>query len=116
MAVVGDCRLFPVADRIRALAVLGLRQDASRGDVASAYRRLVRSHHPDTAGRTDEPVRVERFTAIVNAYRVLDRHPSPATGPSTPRTPRTTPVRVGRRAPLGSPPIVAGPTYFTPYT
>ncbi|WP_066944388.1 J domain-containing protein [Microtetraspora fusca] len=50
-------------------ATLGVPPDASRQQIASAYRRLVRTLHPDTG--TEGPEAGQRFTEVVAAYAVL---------------------------------------------
>ncbi len=47
--------------------VLGLVHGASAGEIRSAYRRLAKLHHPDTAGDRS----VQRFLAIQAAYEAL---------------------------------------------
>lgn len=63
-------------DRLAALAALGLGADASPRDIVSAYRRLARSSHPDTA---PELVAGPAFADIAAAYRFLtaDAHTTP---------------------------------------
>ena len=46
--------------------VLGVRTDATMGEIKDAHRRLAKRFHPDTAG--NDP---ERFLAIQEAYQVL---------------------------------------------
>ncbi|HVX47397.1 MAG TPA: DnaJ domain-containing protein [Mycobacteriales bacterium] len=48
--------------------ILGLDPDASDEEIATAYRRLLRQHHPDTSEDTAEPGRLEEILA---AYRIL---------------------------------------------
>jgi DnaJ-domain-containing protein 1 len=43
--------------------VLGVAPDASRADIEDAYRRLVKSTHPDAGGER------ERFLEVQGAYR-----------------------------------------------
>ncbi|MGW0565622.1 J domain-containing protein [Streptomyces sp. NPDC003016] len=60
-------------------AVLGVEPTASAGQIASAYRRLVRALHPDaspdtnpgTAPGSGEPAVDGRFTDVVAAYGTL---------------------------------------------
>src|SRR5262249_48451163 len=47
--------------------VLGLKADATTQDIRTAYRRLVRQHHPDVTGRSD----ALRFREIQLAYDTL---------------------------------------------
>jgi len=52
--------------------VLGLSPSASQADIASAYRRLLRQHHPDT--RTDQPTDPaadEHLQHVLTAYALL---------------------------------------------
>jgi DnaJ-domain-containing protein 1 len=42
--------------------VLGVRQDATKGEVVNAFRALARIHHPDTGGNADD------FKRIRDAY------------------------------------------------
>ena len=44
---------------------LGLKNNANRGEIKSAYRFLVKQHHPDAGGKK------ERFLAIQNAWEIL---------------------------------------------
>lgn len=56
------------------LATLGLGEDATPGEVASAYRRLAKDHHPDRFVEADETVRqhhADRMRDINRAYRSL---------------------------------------------
>lgn len=46
--------------------ILGVTEDATLGEVKSAYRRLVKEHHPDYSGREAEP-----FLRLQEAYAVL---------------------------------------------
>lgn len=58
-------------DEMRALAVLELDSDADFDAVRTAYRRLAKAHHPDTAPGDAEAA--ERFQAVQAAYEVLRR-------------------------------------------
>jgi hypothetical protein len=73
--------------------VLGVAQDATQEEIASAYHRLVRRYHPDTASCT-EP---DRFREVVAAYAVLrGQTPREPEQPTPPPTPRPGPaIRVG---------------------
>ncbi|MBW8802853.1 MAG: DnaJ domain-containing protein [Catenulisporales bacterium] len=94
--------------------LLGVTPDADAAQLSRAYRRLVRTLHPDTATAGSEAA-PERLTQVVAAYRILhdpaeraayDRarvrtvtHDDPGpTGPTGP-TPRT--IRVGPPIRLG---------------
>jgi curved DNA-binding protein CbpA len=97
--------------------VLGVNPDASRQDIARAYRRAVHDAHPDT--RPSDPQASARFQALTDAYDLLNdpdrradydrRHP--------PGPPDTTQRRPGSPAaasrPYG-PPIWAGPAHVEP--
>ena len=50
-------------------ALLGVRTDASAGEIRRAYRRLARRHHPDLNSRPDGPA---RFAELAHAYAVLN--------------------------------------------
>jgi curved DNA-binding protein CbpA len=55
--------------------ILGVEPRANPEVIRSAYRALVRSHHPDRHGDDDEParaVRHERIATITAAYRMLN--------------------------------------------
>src|ERR671916_653058 len=49
--------------------LLGLSRGASQEDIRTAYRSLVREHHPDT--NPGDPSAEERFKEIQQAYEVL---------------------------------------------
>ncbi|HET8789851.1 MAG TPA: DnaJ domain-containing protein [Modicisalibacter sp.] len=65
----------PPSDRtLRALTILGLDADASRGDIKKAYRRMAQTHHPDrffARGETVTAAASQRFQTIKNAYEYL---------------------------------------------
>jgi curved DNA-binding protein CbpA len=99
--------------------LLGLSPDASRADIAHAYRRQVRAVHPDTSPADPaDPDASARFRALTQAYEVLSdpsrrdaydqqRAPAPAPRPAAPRwRPRAWP-------PPGVP-LWAGPVYIQP--
>ena len=102
--------------------VLGLRPDATEADVARAYRREVRRHHPDTAGGDDPDERRRQLARVQVAYAVLrdavrraeDDHEPPQPPPPGGTTVPVTVVRRGR-APVGisptapDPPLRVGP-------
>jgi DnaJ domain len=108
-------------DRVAALSALGLSPDATPQEILSAYRRLARSSHPDTA---EAGVDAAEFARISDAYRLLSRsssqlpaveelEPDVATGPvhSLPRDAGdawATDYRVD------NPPLVAGPVIVRP--
>ena len=45
---------------------LGLKKNATRSEIKSTYRSLVKQHHPDAGGNK------ERFLAIQNAWEILN--------------------------------------------
>ena len=45
---------------------LGLKQNATKSEIKSSYRSLVKKHHPDAGGEK------ERFLAIQNAWETLN--------------------------------------------
>ena len=45
---------------------LGLKKNATRSEIKSSYRSLVKQHHPDAGGKK------ERFLAIQNAWETLN--------------------------------------------
>ncbi len=60
--------------RARLLGELGLGPDASADDVAGAFRRLAKRHHPDRWAQADEAVRLsnaEEMMRINAVYRAL---------------------------------------------
>lgn len=88
-----------------AARILGVAADAPPDDVRTAYRALIRAHHPDRAGTRSSA----RAASITEAYRVLRAVPRtarPATGPgpSTARPRPTPPPRTVAREP-GAPPV-----------
>lgn len=62
--------------------ILGLAPGASQVEITRAYRRLVRQHHPDTAGG-DTPLDHHRLAQILAAYRHLHPQSSSATTSGT---------------------------------
>jgi hypothetical protein len=70
----GHARATPEARKVlnaqrRALDVLGLEGDASRADIKSRFKKLVKQHHPDANGgdRGSE----DRLREIIQAYNYL---------------------------------------------
>jgi DnaJ domain len=70
----GHARTAPEARKVlnaqrRALDALGLEGDASRADIKTRFKRLVKQHHPDVNGgdRSSE----ERLREIIQAYNYL---------------------------------------------
>ena len=45
---------------------LGLKKNATKSEIKSSYRSLVKQHHPDAGGKK------ERFLAIQNAWETLN--------------------------------------------
>ena len=45
---------------------LGLKKNATKSEIKSSYRSLVKQHHPDAGGEK------ERFLAIQNAWEILN--------------------------------------------
>ena len=45
---------------------LGLKKNATKSEIKSSYRSLVKQHHPDAGGKK------ERFLAIQNAWEILN--------------------------------------------
>ena len=94
--------------------ILGVAPDAEPEQITRAFRRLIRTLHPDAAPDT-QPAARERFEQVVAAYRVLhDRAARAAhdralaTAPPTPDPPLGAGPHVPHRR--GHPPLVAGPT------
>jgi hypothetical protein len=59
------------AERVRALATLGLPPGATLAQAQAAWRTLVREHHPDRAATPEDAERATRRTASVNAAWAL---------------------------------------------
>lgn len=99
------------SSRQQALNVLGLTGTPTAAEITAAYRRRARDTHPDTAGATDTVAQRSRFTAVVEAYRLLSSQPR-----ATARSRDEPHLRAAnaRRAAQQRPPIVAGPVIFTP--
>ena len=98
-------------------AVLGVPANATQTEIDHAYRALLRRHHPDSRGPSDESQGLRSDAALQDvfaAYSVLgdpgrrvayDREVTTVVRPVLP-TPRPAP-RASR--PSGQPPLVAGP-------
>jgi hypothetical protein len=87
-----------------AYAVLGVRPDASDGELRRVYRALVQRHHPDHNGGSPESA--ARFALIQEAYSVVARARQGARAPESatrtgPQATRTGPqaTRTGPQAP-----------------
>jgi curved DNA-binding protein CbpA len=110
-------------------ATLGIAPDASREDVVRAYRRLVRTTHPDV--RPADPGASGRFRSLTDAYDVLsdpvrranyDRArlagaapppgPEPSAAPPPPRYDAWDSAAAG--SPPRTPPLWAGPVRVDP--
>lgn len=96
-----------------ALAALGLPTDATRIEIAQAYRRLARATHPDLCLDADA---ADRFAAISTAYqRALAAAPK-VSGPPHARDFLPGPGRswrgVAPRVPHAE--VVAGPVHVSP--
>lgn len=83
-----------------ARSVLGVGPAASSREIRVAYRRLVRSHHPDVAG----PAGTDRATRVIEAYRVLRRPAATVDPPPDPRGPDPRPPS-GTTIPLPAPSV-----------
>lgn len=99
--------------------VLGVPPDASQAEIVSAYRRLVRRHHPDLRngpGSDDLPGNAAGgdLDRILSAYAVL-RDPGRRADHDRQRR-RTAPSAAAqrRRPSYRSPPIQAGPVVWQP--
>ncbi|MDQ3990524.1 MAG: J domain-containing protein [Actinomycetota bacterium] len=91
-------------------AILGVTPEATSAEITRAYRRLLRSHHPDTHQAI--PPDPRKLTALLDAYRLL-RDPHRRTVYDREHTPRPTPTRPLRRA--STPPdLRAGPVHWHP--
>jgi hypothetical protein len=103
-------------ERTAALAVLGLTEGATPGQIISAYRRLAKATHPDATGRADVG-ETERFADVSDAYHRLTENAARDGGPPAVGRPTASPMRVSPSwfGPPGQrPPIVAGPVTVTP--
>ena len=69
--------------------VLGVGPDATEEELASAYRRLAKAHHPDRAGAADSDLMAE----INAAYDMLRASITAATAPAGPGVATTGPPR-----------------------
>ena len=102
-----ECDVASNEQRDHALTVLGLTEPADATEIARAFRRLVRSSHPDLTGDTS-PATTQRMVEVVDAYNTLITQPRRPT-----RVPRATAQPPpGSRLPRWS--IVAGPTVVRP--
>ena len=105
--------VLPSAAGGEAFAMLGLPIDATRTEIARAYRRLARATHPDLCGDADAG---ERFAAISAAYQqAITTMPE---GPVAPPVwdDSSSPGRMWRGATPSVPyaGVVAGPVHVSP--
>ena len=94
-------------------AILGVAPDATNAEIAHAYRRLLRAHHPDTSSHPGEPA---CLSTLMAAYHVL-RDPTRRADYDRRRrhrehVERSAPVAPQRRQP--NPLIRAGPVRWHP--
>ena len=104
--------------------LLGVARDASREEIARAWRRRARAEHPDRRPGQAGDEAAGRFRALAEAYRVLSDPGLRAAydralgrGQAAPRMPPAVPVPVRRAGPGGvtgplpvpGPPLRAGP-------
>ena len=102
-----ECDVASNEQRDHALTVLGLTEPADATEIARAFRRLVRSSHPDVTGDTS-PATTKRMVEVVDAYNTLIKQPSRPT-----RVPRATAQPPpGSRLPRWF--MVVGPTVVRP--
>jgi len=114
------------AQRLAALAVLGLQDPSSQHAITEAYRRLARQTHPDVAGDQRAGLGLS-FTDVADAYRILRTSTSaPVSSPTAPSpAPAVKPTVQTRHAPavdievrtaVRRPAIVVGPVHVVPRT
>jgi curved DNA-binding protein CbpA len=104
--------------------VLGLAPDASQAEVTSAYRSLLRQHHPDTRDLRADPAAADSALRRVIAAYLLLKDPerraryhqrsgrlssAPGPGLRTARPPAPGPVLRPTRGVQPEPPLRAGP-------
>ena len=70
-----ECDVASNEQRDHALTVLGLTEPADATEIARAFRRLVRSSHPDLTGDTS-PATTQRMVEVVDAYRTFVAGPT----------------------------------------
>ena len=106
-------------------AVLGVAPDATQAEISSAFRGLVRRHHPDlrnpAAGAIDDGAAGSDLDRVLGAYAVLrdpDRrsdHDRLRLRTAPPTAPAETAAQPGRRRSANQqPPIQAGPVVWRP--
>jgi DnaJ-class molecular chaperone len=101
-------------------AVLGVASTASPSEITHAYRRRVRSQHPDVHHDTRHNTGSERLSAVIAAYAVLrdparradyDQQRQSTTNTST--TPSTTPLSPPLTSPHDTRPLLGvGPVRY----
>ncbi|MBI2709575.1 MAG: J domain-containing protein [Actinobacteria bacterium] len=103
-------------DRDEAARVLGVAGDAPPEDVRAAYRRLIRRHHPDTAGPGDAPTATTDASLVIEAWGVLRAAPGGPAEPSpAPAGPGAEPVAEGPAATAAASVWVEGDTVLLPF-
>ena len=103
--------------------VLGVGRNATPDEISSAYRSLLRHHHPDTrrAGREEASSSDAALQEVIDAYRVLHNPKSRAAYDKRlrPRQQVSGARREARRdaaaaSPAAEPPLRAGPVRWQP--
>lgn len=61
------------ADERRAMAILGLEEDAEENEIKARYRELAKRYHPDA--NRDDPEATLKFQEVSRAYRILAGQP-----------------------------------------
>jgi DnaJ domain len=106
----------PSAERLAALALLGLATEATPEQITQTYRRLAKGMHPDATGDTGTDA-ARRFAEVSDAYHVLSPEPSDERDSRTVHrtsAPPTPPAWPRPRFRVPPPPIVAGPVTIDP--
>jgi molecular chaperone DnaJ len=114
-------KAVPLVQATEAYAVLGVASDATQAEISSAFRRLVRQHHPDlrSAPAGDDLAAVTCLDRVLSAYEVLreqdrraDQHRRRSV--SSPEADETVTQPRWRRPAYRQPPIQAGPVVWRP--